>query len=338
MKSTFRFLVALILLAAGLPFVSHVAPAQAQGGSLTPGTPTTGTLAGSEATYTLDAAAGQLLLISVESDAFDSTVALKDASGADLASDDDGGQNGNALLAYVAQADGGFQVVVNGWSDPNGDYTLTAEVIDPTVVQMGGTVSLAPEGRSSVYTVFAGTADSVVNVWANTAGEDDIRVELIGVDANLIESDDDDGPGRNALLRRVVLPADGLYLVAASAIFEDIPTANVDVTVEATERLFLDAAPQGLTLSDDDLGTEVYTFEAAVGTTYRITVTSANATGVSLDLFDTGEFFDPDIESGSATRITWDYLATASGLFRVNVHPSFFSDGDTYQISVEVVQ
>lgn len=332
------FLYASLLIVAGILLASQLGSVQAQGEAITPGTPIAGVLSGSEMGFTLDASAGQLMIVSLEADAFDATLTVQDASGVELASDDDGGEGSNSLLAYVAQADGGFQIIVSGWGDASGDFTLSAEVIDPAVVEIGGTASLAPEGRPNVYAVFSGTVDSVVDVRATSLGDDDLRISLVGVDGLEIESDDDDGPGRNPLVRRVVLPADGLYLISASAIFDEIPTANVDVTVEATERLFIDATPQDLSLSDDDLGTEVYTFEAAVGTTYRIIVTSANGTGISLDLLDTDAFFTPDVDAGDATRVSWDYLATVSGLFRLDVHPSFFSDGDVYQISVEVVQ
>jgi hypothetical protein len=75
--------------------------------------------------------------------------------GSDLASDDDGGEGSNSLLAYVAQADESLQVIVDGWSDPSGEFTLNVEVIDPTNVEVGGTVNLAPEGHPNVYTVFS---------------------------------------------------------------------------------------------------------------------------------------------------------------------------------------
>jgi len=326
-----------ILALSAIMLPGMASPTQAQE-VITPGTPVTGTLSGSSASYSVDATAGSLLIMSVESDAFDATVAIKDGSGTELADDDDSGEGSNPVLAYVVQADGSFEVVVDGWSDPNGEFTLNVESITPTMVDIGGTVNLAPEGRPNVYAVFAGTADSVVDVRASSTGEDDLRMNLVGVNAAEIESDDDDGPGRDPLLRRVVLPADGLYLVTASAIFEDIPTANVDVTVEATERLFIDATPQDLTLSDDDLGTEVYTFEATAGTTYRAIVTSANNTGIALEILDSDAFFTPDMESGNALRVTWDFRSDVSGLLRLVVHPSFFSDGDVYKISVETVE
>jgi hypothetical protein len=136
----------------------------------------------------------------------------------------------------------------------------------------------------------------------------------------------------------VVLPADGLYLIKANAIFDDIPTANVDISVEATERLFIDATPQGLSLSDDGLGTEVYTFEATAGSTYRTVVTSVNGSGIRLEMLDTDAFFTPDLDAGDAVRVSWDYRATVNGMFRLVVHPSFFSDGDEYQISVEIIE
>lgn len=311
--------------------------AAAQGG-LTPNEPVTGTLSGEPASYTIDLAAGQLLIASLESDAFDATLAIQDTNGTELARNDDGGEGTNSLLALVAQADGTYTLVVDAWGDASGDYTLTPNVVTPEQVEVGGSLSLAANGAEPLYAVFAGTADSVVNVYATSQGEDDTQISLYGVDAREIESDDDDGPGTIPYLRRVVLPADGLYLIEVRETFDYELTADVDVTVEATEQLYVDATPQAVVLNDDALGTEVYTFDATAGTVYRITVTSALGTGVSLELLDTGDFFEPDFETGNAVRVTWDYQATMDGTFRLVVHPAFFSDGDEYQISLEIVE
>ncbi len=326
----------LVLVALTIGTLGQTGTTNAQGG-LTPGAPTNGTLSGDDVTFTIDLAAGQLLLASVESDAFDTQIAVQDAGGMELASDDDGGEGTNSLLAFVAQADATYTLVVSAWSG-TGDFVLTPNVVAPVLVEVGGSAMLTANGAEPLYAVFAGTAGSVVNVFTMSQAEDDTQLTLYGVDGQEIEYDYDDGPGYNSYLRRIVLPADGFYLAEVREVFDYDLTANVDITVEATEVLPVDATPQALTLGDDMLGTEVYTFEATAGTTYRIIVTCALGTGVDLELHDTNDFFTPDIESGNAVRVAWDYMTTAGGPIRLVVHPAFFSDGDTYQISVEVVQ
>jgi hypothetical protein len=308
---------------------------------LTPGTPVEGTVdSDAGVNYTIDAKRGQLILISMESEEFDTYLAISDAAGNELGYDDDSGSDNNALLAFVAQADGTFTVTAKASWSGSGNFTLTPNVIDPVVVELDGSATLTPGAEDeTAFAIFAGEADMVVDLWANTQGEDDIRIELFGVDALSIDDDDDDGPGDNALLRRVVLPSDGLYLMKVTPSWSGtLFTAPVDVNVDVTTQLFITAEPQTVSLSDDDLGTEVFTFEATSGTVYRITVESALNTGVSMDLLDTGTFFDPDFETGNATKVTWEYRADVDGQVRIDVHPSFFSDGDDLTFTIETVE
>ncbi|MBI5958609.1 MAG: hypothetical protein HY866_07740 [Chloroflexi bacterium] len=315
-------------------------PALAQDG-LTPGTPVEGVVTSDEGvSYTIDASRGQLILISMDSAEFDTYLTISDAAGNELASDDDSGSDTNALLAYVAQADGSFTITAKpSWSG-TGAYTLTPNVIDPPMVDLGGSSTLTPGAEDEVtYVVFEAAQGTVVNVSAITQSEDDISVELMGVDAQSIELDDDDGPGNNALLRRVVLKGDGLYLVKVASTWSGTPfTAPIDVTVETTEQLFLTAEPYPVSLNDTDLGTEVFTFEATTGVVYRITVTCALNTGIEMELLDTSAFFTPDFETGNAVKVTWEYKSDVDGLVRLNVHPSFFSDGDDLTFMIEVVE
>lgn len=310
----------------------------AQGGELTPGTPVEGTLAGEADVYTLSLAQGDVVVISMESEAFDTELSLKDSSGAEVASDSDSGVDNNALLAFVAQADDTFSVEAGAWFDGEGAYTLTATIVEAGTVEAGAPVTIAAAGEIQVYAVYSGAAGEVIDIRATSAGEDDVDVAFNGVNAGEVDRDDDDGVGNNALLRRVVLPEDGLYLIKSTGWFGDALTADVEIAVDATEQLIISDTPIDFSLSDDDLGTEVFTFEATAGTVYRITATSVNATGIQMELLDTDAFFTPDIESGNAVRVSWDYRATAGGTYRIDVHPSFFSDGDTYQIWLEVVE
>ncbi|MBI5960152.1 MAG: hypothetical protein HY866_15535, partial [Chloroflexi bacterium] len=45
-----------------------------------------------------------------------------------------------------------------------------------------------------------------------------------------------------------------------------------------------------------------------------------------------------DFETGNAVKVTWEYKSDVDGLVRLNVHPSFFSDGDDLTFMIEVVE
>jgi hypothetical protein len=332
---TLRFLPIIALLSMMFAVVGGVG---AQGGELTPGTPVEGTLAGDPDVYTISLTEGQLVLFSMVSEEFDTRVTLKNSSGTEVGTDDDGGVDNNALLAFVAQADDTYSLEAGAFFSGEGAYTLTATLVEATEVTAGSPVTLSAVGELQVYAVYRGTAGEVVDIRATSAGDDDVDVAFNGVNEGEVDSDDDDGPGNNSLLRRVVLPADGLYLIKSTSLFDEAFAADVEIAVDSTEQLIVADTPIDFALSDDALGTEVFTFEATAGTTYRITATSVNGTGIRMQLLDTDAFFTPDIESGDAVRVSWDYRATAGGTFRIDVHPSFFSDGDSYQIWLEVVE
>ena len=319
---------------------------------VTPGAPVNGTLEGEPHAYSLNATRGQLVVVSMESE-FDNLVRIEQ-DGTEIASDDDSGGDLNALLAHVIQEDGTYDVIADSsfFDEAEGDYTLTVDIVDPPQIEMGGSVTVepgSPDGALQLYAVVEAAAGDVINVWAtNTAEDEDISLTLIGVDGAEIETDDDDGPGNNALIRRVVLPSDGLYLLKVdSGFFDEIIFQPVEITVEATEALFLSSEPQDLILGDgsDQKGTEVYTVEMEAGTTYRFVITVTpdddEIVGINLVLLDTDKFFDPEVDVQHGVGLTWDYLATANGTVRLDVHPPFFSTDVnmmTYTIAMETLE
>lgn len=319
---------------------------------VTPGTPIEGTYAGEPMTYTLQATTGQLLIANLSSEEFDPEVYVGQA-GATITSDDDSGGDNNALLAYVVQADGTYEFTVDAWSsDAAGAFTLQVDVVEPTMLPFGETVTMTPPDAETLfmYGVIEATADTVVHINASTTnpeGEDDMLVVLIGTDGQEIERDDDDGPDNNALIRRVVLPDNGLYLVQVSSFGrDDFIIDPVEILVEQTERLFLSEEPQAMVLGDAEgqIGTEVFFIDMEAGTTYRVIVTVPSMpdddVGVQMELFDTEFFFAPYLETRHSTRVVWEYTAGRTGQVRLDVHPNFFGTDISqidYTIALETV-
>jgi len=240
-------LIAAVMLGAGR--LDSPAPASAQDGTLVPGTPVEGTLAGGPVTYSLNLSAGQLVVISLESEAFDTILALNDSAGNELARNDDGPDGTNSLLAFLSPNDGSYAVVVDGWNT-SGAYILTATTPDVNQIEVGASVSLPPDGNKPLYVTFVGTAGMVINLQATSQAGEDTRLILYGTDGKELAENDDDGPGTDPSLRRVKLPGDGLYLVEVGSVFGNDLTANVDLVTESTELLILSETPQTVSLSE----------------------------------------------------------------------------------------
>lgn len=318
--------------------------------SITPGTPVEGTYSGDEVLYSVDVSAGQLILASMVSEEFNTQVKLYDGE-TEIAADNDSGEGTNALLAYVAQADGTFNIAATAsfFDLDSGMYTLTVDVVDPVVLDLDSPTVLTPagEGSSHLYAVFNASAGDVVDIWAGTVGEEeDVRAELYDINSASIESDDDDGPGDDALIRRVVLPDDGIYLITLTNSRSDtLLLEGVEVTVNSTEQLFLSPEPQEMILGDGEghHGTEVFTVDVEAGVTYTFSVTIESmpddTSGLSIELLDTEFFFEPDLDTMHMTAVSWSWLSNTTGQIRLNVHPNFFgTDIETinYTISMEV--
>ena len=309
------------------------------------------TFTGDDMPYAVTVQAGQLLIVSMESEDFNTEIKLLSGD-VEVASDDNGGSGTNSLLAYAAQEDGKFSVMASAsfFNLDSGVYTITIDVVDPVALDRDTPTVLTPEadGSNQLYAVFDATAGDVVDIWAGTVGteEEDVRLELYDISAISIEIDLDDGPDDDALLRRVVLPDDGIYIIKVTNERSDTPLLEgVEVTVNSTEQLFLSADSQDLVLGDGEghHGTEVYTIDVEEGMTYTFFMTIESmpddTSGVSLELLDTEFFFDPELETMHMTAVAWSWLSNTTGQIRLDIHPTFFGtdiESINYTISMEV--
>lgn len=318
--------------------------------AITPGTTIEGTYTGDDIVYTLDASVGQLLLISLISEDYNAEARV-DQDGVELAADADSGPDRHALLAYVVQADGSYEIVAGStfFNSDEGAFTLRLEVIDPLFVDPDTPVTLEPdaEGSLHLYAIFKGLAGDVIDVSAGTTGEEeDVVVALVNIESEVLESDDDDGPDDDALIRRVVLPDDGIYLIDIRNARRDEPLLeSVELTVNSTEQLFLTAEPQEMILGDGvgQVGTEVFTVDVEVGVTYTFIVTIESfpdeEAGIEIELLDTEFFFDPDLDTMHMTAVAWSWLSNTTGQIRLDIHPNFFGrdiSSINYTIAMEV--
>ncbi len=108
------------------------------------------TLTDATAEYTVKLSAGEGIQASVSSDDFDTKIALLDAEGTEVASDDDGGEGTNSQLYFEPVADGPYTIRVTSFSSTvTGDYEL--RVVRPLALLPYGN-----DGEESVETINAG--------------------------------------------------------------------------------------------------------------------------------------------------------------------------------------
>lgn len=214
----------------GLLSPTQAAPASS-GGTIEIGQTVSGTLSNSQASWTFTGTTGQTLSISMEG-TFDTYLELYGPSGSMIASDDDGGQGLNSLIASVRLTqDGTYRIVARGFGgNATGSYTLTLSALDASAaggtIEMGQTISGALSGAPAYWTF---TISAPQRVRIDMTGTFDTYLELNDPNGRLIASDDDGGDGLNSRIT-INLTQAGTYTIVARG-YSSRPTGSYQLTL-----------------------------------------------------------------------------------------------------------
>ncbi len=156
----------------------------------------------------------------------DTWIDLFDSSGDQLAEDDDGSGNANALLRYTIEESGRYYVKVRHFDDSGtGPYDIRAwleraepDEFEPDNVLEDAT-SLSLDGAAQSHTFapaedtdwFTFTLPSGMTVTIETSGDIDTVMRVLDIEGNMVAEDDDSGEDGNARIRRF-LPQGTYYL------------------------------------------------------------------------------------------------------------------------------
>jgi hypothetical protein len=311
---------------------------------ISPGDTVEGQLNGSTAQYSFTSKAGETVIISLNSDAFDPLVILYDASGNEVGRDDDSGGFLNSRLAFTAPSDGTYTITVTDLGSPGtGAYTLNLATQTANPITYGAPVETTMAGTSPLYFSFEGTEGDVLNIYADSATDEDTRLVLRGPDNTEIVSDDDSGGDLNPYIRRVILLSTGTYQVELAPYSDVALSGDITLTVEQTELLALDANPQTVTIGGDNPDSEVFQFEGTAGVTYRVRValgTSESTSSINVSISQAGELFPSiSLNSFGVSGATMDFTPETTGTLIVEVSGSIFSETSVdMTVSVEVAE
>lgn len=276
-----------------------IEPGAAVEGRLTEGQP--------GAAYTFEGAAGDVVTITLTSDDFDPFLRLRDASGAELATDDDSGGSLNAQIAFFRlPASGVYTILVESYDGRVGAYSLRLSPTTIRRIEYTQTVSdrLEGEGQTAGYT-FRGQAGDVVTIRLTSADFDSYLTLSRADTGDKLISDDDSAGQRNALIGPYTLPDTGDYLILVRS-YDN--TGRGAYTLQLN-RAVLTSISYGERIQTDIGGSNpalYYVFEASAGDRVSITVSSGGSVDTSLTLTDPmgfqvsfdddgGPGFDPEI-------------------------------------------
>ena len=261
--------------------------------------------------YTYQGEAGDEVVVTLRSSAFDAFLSAGTVSGTTLsieATDDDSGGGSDARVAMTAGYSGQFTVRVNSYgAGETGAYTLQAErtrggaVASVATIRAGQTVrgslddrdpTLGDDSHYDLY-AFAGSPNEQIEVTMTAAGFDAYLGGGASPDDAVrgADHDDDSGGGTNAQLRVQAGP-DGRYVVRANSLLasttgaytlavRSLGTGGGGAPVAAGSVLRLGRTVTGdLAASDETLqdGThfDYYTYEGTPGEEIVVTLESSD--------------------------------------------------------------
>ncbi len=303
--------------------------------SLTVGTPLDGELTETEMDFTVALTSGSTYEITLNSSAFDARLYVLDPSGEPVDDDDDSGDGTNSRLVLTAAEDGDYTVRVTSFAGSgSGAFTVAVNEFELNLVEVGGSVELTVTDAAAARFDLAG-ADGLVVDLIGDFGDADVRIVVNGPDGFQVANDDDGGPGNNPFVRGLDLSEPGNYAVSVEAGFSLDAGSEVTGTVTVAEsNLTTLELGTAVSVTSDARDYDVVLFEAAAGTTYRVTVTASAPAYINVELGYAGAFFPNYYSAGNATRLSFDAPADAAGLARIKVSQSVFADE---MISMEVM-
>ena len=230
------------------------------------------------ALYTFRGQQGDAVTISLNSWTFNAYLSLLDASGNEIAWDDDSGGYPDALLGPVMLPQtGDYQIrASSNESEPRGTFTLRLEKVEVKTLGFGESADITfTERDPAAYFAFDGKVGDVLNIVVNSDSTLDTRLRVRGVgDSYDLITDDDSGAGFDPEISRLIIPHDNQYIIAVEPYAPGM-TGTVRLTIEASPLASLEDGTQTVSLGSKR-SRDVVTFEGRTGEQTRITVVVTN--------------------------------------------------------------
>ncbi len=312
-------------------------------GAIDIGDTVTGTLSGSNVStpYTFEGEAGQVVTITLTSEAFDTYLRLQDPTGFELAYDDDSAGNLDSRIGpYTLPNNGTYTILVESFGGSSGgSYRLSLSTAQLSQIEYTQTVQgTFTEGSLSALYNFRGQQGDVITIsLASDAFDSYLTLSESGQTSFPLITDDDSGGNLNSLIGPYTLPATGNYIITASSLGG---TSVGDYTLRLN-RVELETLEVGDTLEaeiDENTSALYYSFEGTSGQVISIEVDSDGSLDTTLvvrspDGYQAG--FDDDSGGGYDPEINRLAL-TQTGSYIIVVQP--YTAGDTGALTIDLTE
>jgi hypothetical protein len=324
--------------------------------------------------YRVDAAQGQRLLVTAESNDFDTFLVVGRQVGPvldEIKTDDDGGEGTHSRLRFTAPRAGSYIVLVQSYGeDGMGPYTVAlseapaASTGGSRPISFGGTEEgiLADtdeedseNGKFYDAYAFRGRAGQRIEA-VMTSGDFDTYLalgRLDGCEWEELATDDDGGEDTGSRLRYVI-PADGEYVIRATSFGENTGTYTLALRERAANqspasarRISAGATVNGeldegdAVLDTDQSFYELWTYQGQAGEQLRISMDAAEFdTYLAIGRMDGDEWEEIATmdDGGEGTNSLLEVTLPAAGEYVIRANSFGADETGTYTLRVESVR
>ena len=230
----------------------------------------------------------------------------------------------------------GVEVLVGDAPDWHGQLTVGALAGEDMAPKENSLTANSPAkgvlGPSVGFWVFDGTAGQMVSVAASSDAFDP-EAELRSPTGERLGSDDDSGPGINALLTET-LPATGRYEVRVRAVNGGTGAYHLAVRTVPEARLAVDTPVTGAL--DDRAPVGIWTFAGTAGQVLSVAAASESFDAAVTLRLPTGEYLAADNDSGPGANALLTATLSATGTYKVWVRTVDGGAG-AYHLAVRTV-
>ena len=299
---------------------------------------------------------GDVILIDLQSDDFDTIVRVLDEDGDELDMDDDGGDEGfNSLLEFEAEDDGTYIIVVDAFGgDPEGDYELSVEAVGgdddddddddddsdsgDVDIEYDEEIEFDVDGEDELDVTFEGEEGDAVTIIVRSEADQDLTFSLLDPDDDEIAVFDSFSFSDPALVR-IPLEADGVYTIHVEERNGEELEDEIEVELLEVEVLDLGDGAQTVEVSDS-FTTEYMVFEAEEDVVYFIYVVIDGDIDSTVDfnIFQEDDSeFSPSVSVAVAgiDEAFFLFEADDDGLVTVEIDYFAFSDAEL-EVTIEV--
>ena len=287
--------------------------------------------------YRFEGTAGDVIIISMTSNQFDTFLTLSNGS-YDLFSDDDGGEGTNSLIiGYVLPDTGTYFINARGYSNFSfGQYTLQVNRVEVVPIEVNTTIEAELDGSVLMYSFDAAIGDTLD---VDVVGHDGLDTSLTLNDPGgyVIYTDDDSGNDLNPEIHDRVLEAEGTHTLLVQPV-DSNAVGSYSLTVNLHKPQLLECGQTENVSYTSKQQNQSFVFEVPARGSFALTFSeeTGSVSNLSIRAFREGEFLSVQTDSSQASQLIITPAVSRGGTFTVLVgNYSYRAESFTMELECE---